>query len=212
LELLLAVGVALGELTDDSVDAFDEFKGSLIHIEVFELKVHVDTSGVVSGWLSEEGHNCCAFIADEGGWCTARAVYKNRARVGRTKGRAMQRKRGELIERSFAHVLETGGHRRARLRGRDNITKRYLVHVAGFNLSLVLRKVLGFGTPRGFASAQKGLLAAALWLWAFIRTVSAMLLCQRHIRRTAAPMALGDIHPRAWGKVGLWRPVSSTGS
>lgn len=60
--------------------------------------------------------------------------------VNRSKGKALQRKRGELIERSFAHILETGGHRRVRLRGRANITKRYLIHVAGFNLSVVLRK------------------------------------------------------------------------
>lgn len=106
-------------------------------------------------------------FTDKGGWFTARAVYANRARVNRSKGKALQRKRGELIERSFAHILETGGHRRVRLRGRANITKRYLVHVAGFNLSVVLRQLLGFGTPRGFASAPERLFAAFLVLWAY---------------------------------------------
>lgn len=152
-------------------------------------------------------------FTDKGGRCTARAVYKNRARVGRAKGKALQRKRGELIERSFAHVLETGGHRRVRLRGRDNITKRYLVHVAGFNLSLVLRKLLGFGTPRGYASAQKGLSALCFVLfvlWTSTRAMSANLLWQRHRRRSSTAMPQHEIHQRACWNHDLFRPYSST--
>lgn len=78
------------------------------------------------------------------------AVYDNRRRIRGRRGRRLMRKRGELVERSFAHTLETGGMRRLFLRGHQNIKKRLLVHVAGFNLSLVMRKVLGRGTPRGF--------------------------------------------------------------
>lgn len=59
------------------------------------------------------------------------------------------RRRGELIERSFAHALETGGMRRSRLRGYQNILKRTPVHLAGFNLGLLMRKMFGFGIPRG---------------------------------------------------------------
>lgn len=59
------------------------------------------------------------------------------------------RQRGELVERSFAHCLEAGGMRRAYLRGRANVRKRYFVHVAAFNLSLVMRQIFGVGTPRG---------------------------------------------------------------
>jgi hypothetical protein len=55
-----------------------------------------------------------------------------------------------LIERSFAHCYDTGGMRRTHLRGHANILKRLLIHVAGFNLSLVMRKVFGRGTARGF--------------------------------------------------------------
>ena len=54
----------------------------------------------------------------------------------------------KLIERSFAHRYETGGMRRCHLRGRQNILKRQLIHVGAFNLSLILRKLLGAGTPR----------------------------------------------------------------
>jgi len=63
-------------------------------------------------------------------------------------GKSLLRRRGELVERSFAHCYETGGMRRCHLRGRDNILKRQLVHVGAFNLSLILRKLLGAGTPR----------------------------------------------------------------
>ncbi len=76
------------------------------------------------------------------------AVYANRRRVRGGYGKSLLRRRGELLERSFAHCYETGGMRRCHLRGRENILKRQLVHVGAFNLSLVLRKLLGAGTPR----------------------------------------------------------------
>ena len=62
------------------------------------------------------------------------------------------RRRGELVERSFAHCYDTGGMRRTHLKGHDNIRKRQLIHVAGFNLSLLLRRDLGWGTARGLQS------------------------------------------------------------
>src|SRR5271170_2428295 len=76
------------------------------------------------------------------------AVYENRRRVRSEYGKSLLRRRGELVERSFAHCYETGGLRRCYLRGRDNILKRQLVHVGAFNLSLILRQLLGAGTPR----------------------------------------------------------------
>jgi hypothetical protein len=63
-------------------------------------------------------------------------------------GKSLLRRRGELVERSFAHCYETGAMRRCHLRGQENILKRQLVHVGAFNLSLILRKLLGAGTPR----------------------------------------------------------------
>ena len=76
------------------------------------------------------------------------AVYQNRRRVRGNYGKSLLRRRGELVERSFAHCYETGGLRRCHLRGRENILKRQLIHVGAFNLSLVLRKLMGAGTPR----------------------------------------------------------------
>ena len=62
------------------------------------------------------------------------------------------RKRGEVVERSFAHVLERGGMRRTWLRGRQNVHKRYLVHVAGYNLGILMRALFGAGTPKEAAA------------------------------------------------------------
>jgi transposase len=87
------------------------------------------------------------------------ATYANRRRIRGERGKGLLRRRGEFVERSFAHCYETGGMRRTHLRGRQNIWKRLLVHAAGFNLSLVLRQALGFGTPRGLQSAAHRVLA-----------------------------------------------------
>ena len=78
-----------------------------------------------------------------------RLVYANRQRLQRSKGRLLLRKRGELIERTFAHCYDTGGMRRTHLRKHNNILKRLLIHVAGANLGLLLRNRYGIGTPRG---------------------------------------------------------------
>jgi len=64
------------------------------------------------------------------------------------RNKRLQKLRSELTERSFAHLYETGGMRRVHLRGRENILKRLLVHGAAFNLSLILRKVMGVGKPK----------------------------------------------------------------
>src|SRR5437870_6731148 len=77
------------------------------------------------------------------------AVYANRRRIRGERGRRLQRMRGELLERPFAHLYETGGMRRTHLRGHPNILKRVLIHAGAFNLGLLLRKLVGTGTPRG---------------------------------------------------------------
>ena len=106
-----------------------------------------------------------------------RAVYNNRRRMKSRRSKGLMRRRGELLERPFAHMLETGGMRRTHLRRHDNILKRLLVHAAGANLGLLMRTLFGVGTPRSLqgrsnlASALvRALLAAfaaltALWQW-----------------------------------------------
>jgi hypothetical protein len=82
------------------------------------------------------------------------AVYGNRNRLRSGVGKEAMRKRGEIVERSFAHVLERGGMRRTWLRGRENVHKRYLVHVAGYNLGVLMRALFGAGTPREAANIR----------------------------------------------------------
>jgi transposase len=91
-----------------------------------------------------------------------RAVYNNRARLRSGVAKEAFRLRAELCERSFALVLDRGGMRRAWLRGRENLRKRYLVHVAGYNLGLILRLLLGAGTPRAFAARASAHLVTLL--------------------------------------------------
>jgi len=75
------------------------------------------------------------------------AVYGNRRRIQGEHGKALLRRRGEVLERSFAHAYETGGMRRTHLRGHSNILKRLLIHLGAFNLSLLMRQSTGKGTP-----------------------------------------------------------------
>jgi hypothetical protein len=91
-----------------------------------------------------------------------RAVYTNRARLRSGVAKEAFKLRAELCERGFALTLDRGGMRRAWLRGRENLKKRYLVHVAGYNLGLIMRLLVGAGTPREFvAGASAHLLALA---------------------------------------------------
>ena len=96
----------------------------------------------------------------DGNRASQRAVYANRRRLRGRRGRALQRRRSEYNERSFAHTLETGGMRRVHLRGRDNILKRLLIHDGACNLGLVMRRVFGVGTPRGLRDLLSALCRA----------------------------------------------------
>jgi transposase len=96
-------------------------------------------------------------------------VYRNRRRIRGRRGRRLMRRRGETIERSFAHLYETGGMRRTHLRGHTNILKRVLIHAGAFNLGLVMRHLIGFGTTRGLQGHVAAVIAALLVLIAATR-------------------------------------------
>jgi transposase len=91
-------------------------------------------------------------------------VYANRRRTRGSRGRHLMRQRGERIERSFAHLYDTGGMRRTHLRGHSNILKRLLIHAGAFNLGLVMRQLIGIGTPRGLQDRPATVMAALLVL------------------------------------------------
>jgi transposase len=91
-----------------------------------------------------------------------RAVYNNRRRVRRNKGKQLQRLRSEHCERTFAHICDSGGMRRSWLRGLANVTKRYLIATAAHNLGRILRKLFGVGKPKVLQGS--GSLAALMQL------------------------------------------------
>ena len=95
-------------------------------------------------------------------------VYANRRRIRGGRGRRLMRRRGETIERSFAHLYDTGGMRRTHLRGHPNILKRLLIHAGGFNLGLVMRHLIGVGTPRGLQGRVAAAIAALFVLWSLV--------------------------------------------
>ena len=82
------------------------------------------------------------------------------------------RQRGERIERSFAHLYDTGGMRRTHLRGHPNILKRLLIHAGGFNLGLLMRHLIGVGTPRGLQGRLAAAMAIVVALWTVLEDMS----------------------------------------
>ena len=94
------------------------------------------------------------------------AFRANRRRVRGARSKRLQRKRSEYVERTFAHLCETGGARRSWLCGLEKVSKRYLMQAAAHNLGLMMRKLFGMGTPRGLQSPRSGL---ALWFWMLLR-------------------------------------------
>lgn len=112
------------------------------------------------------------------------AVEANGERVRSEYGKELMCQRGEKLERSFAHTLETGGMRRTHLRGHQNIKKRMLVHVAGFNLGLVMRRFLGHGKPRALQGLAGGRFGGILPAMATLLNALATLWCHRSSQST----------------------------
>jgi transposase len=142
------------------------------------------------------------------------AVYANRRRIRGRRGKALLRSRGELLERPFAHALETGGMRRTHLRRHANILKRLLVHVSGLNLGLLMRTRFGVGTPRGL-QGRPDLLARLLALLARLWNAVAAR-CARRDRRGIAvgswpALRRGRRAPAAGGAAPLVGAAFTTG-
>jgi transposase len=100
-----------------------------------------------------------------------RAVVGARRSVKSKSGKELLARRGMHIERSFAHILDCGGMRRTTLRGLENLNKRYKLAAAFYNLSQLMRKLFGFGTPKQLAALGRLLFAQ---LWRFLALPSLM--------------------------------------
>ena len=155
-ETLAEAGMAVAELVGREAELHPEEKPQVNVAGIEEL---VADKGYHSGAVLEriKENEVRAYIPEKkqagkrhwkGKEQEQRAVYRNRQRVRGDYGKRLLKRRGELVERSFAHCYETGAMRRCTLRGTKNILKRQLIHVGAFNVSLVLRKMLGAGTPR----------------------------------------------------------------
>ena len=107
------------------------------------------------------------------------AVYANRRRIRGARGKRLLRRRGERLERPNAHLYETGGMRRVHLRGHGNILKRLLLHVCGLNLGLLMRQLMGVGTPRSLQGRACALVDALLLtlrrFWSHVSRAAAFL-------------------------------------
>ncbi|HLN97838.1 MAG TPA: transposase, partial [Pyrinomonadaceae bacterium] len=116
------------------------------------------------------------------------AVYGNRRRIGGARGRRLLRQRGERLERPFAHAYQTGGLRRVYLRGHSNILKRVLIHIAALNLGLLMRLLIGVGTPRSLQGRLWALLTRLVVLWGRLTTAYLPPLCESSNRE---PFVIG---------------------
>ena len=142
-----------------------------------ECKVHADGMSEV---VADKGYHSGPVLAQMQEWCVRTyisvpqqprrqwenkadqqaAVYANKRRVEGQRGKDLLRRRGEFLERPFAHQYETGGLRRVHVRGRDNVAKRVVLQAAAFNLALILRSLTKAGTPRGLADLRTNILDA----------------------------------------------------
>jgi transposase len=143
---------AVAAVTDDAVSVIEEVvadKGyhsrTTVHdLETLEIRTYIsEPERGPQAWIDQEAERD--------------AVYANRRRLRGARGKRFLRKRGELLERPCAHLYETGGLRRAHVRGHENVLKRLLVHASAFNLGLWMRTLFGVGTPRGLQGRLRAL-------------------------------------------------------
>ena len=100
-----------------------------------------------------------------------KAVQAARRSVKSTSGKNLLRRRGMHIERSFAHILDCGGMRRTTLRGWENLNKRFKLAAAIYNLSQLMRKLFGIGTPKQLAACGRLLLLQFTYLLVVIARI-----------------------------------------
>jgi len=132
-----------------------------------------------------------------------RPVHDNRRRIRGARGKRLLRRRGELVERPFSHVYDTGAMRRTHLRGHQNIYKRLIVHASGFNLGLLMRTLVGVGKPRRLQGRVGRVVVALGHLVTLIATF-----WRPHMPSTLSPRR-ADANPRFW-LVPSWPALEAT--
>jgi transposase len=192
-ETLPAAGVAVAEqIAEPTADG--KFKVNAKGVEEF-----VTDKGYHSGdvLVSVQQSEVRPYIAepDRGRrkWAGKRVeqatVYAKRQRIGGYRGKQLLRRRGELVERTFAHTYETGALRRLHVRGKQNVQKRLLLQAAACNLALLLRKMVGAGTPRALHDVGEHLFFVLLRLISAINAIpvtSSLVVSLHGARHTAS--------------------------
>jgi len=154
---------AVAAVTDDRVAVIEEVvadKGyhsrTMVHdLETLEIRTYIsEPDRGRQSWTDQEAERD--------------AVYANRRRIRRARGKRRLRQRGELLERPCAHLYETGGLRRVHVRGHENVLKRLLIHTSAFNLGLWMRRFFGIGTPRALQGRALAFCALLSLFWTLI--------------------------------------------
>lgn len=141
-----------------------------------------------------------------------RAVRAAKRSVKSKSGKNLLRRRGMHIERSFAHILDAGGMRRTTLRGWENLNKRFKLAAAFYNLSQLLRKILGFGTPKQWMAAMKQGGRALFSLLAPLLTRIARFIQKNHQSCTfVTPPTGSQVRSIQWPLPWFEKALSSTG-
>ena len=134
---------AVAAVTDNEVAVIEEVvadkgyhsRSSVVDLETLQIRTYIsEPERGRQSWTDQEAERD--------------ALYANRRRIRGVRGKRLLRRRGELLERPCAHLYETGGLRRAHVRGHENVLKRLLIHASAFNLGLWMRTLFGIGTPR----------------------------------------------------------------
>lgn len=140
-----------------------------------------------------------------------RAVRAAKRSVKSKSGKDLLRRRGMHIERAFAHILDAGGMRRTTLRGWENLNKRFKLAAAFYNLSQLMRKLCGFGTPRQLAAATKGAGRSLFSLLSVLLTlIEPLIACLAEVA-TSNPFRPREVFRPAENPARFENAVSSTG-
>ncbi len=139
------------------------------------------------------------------------AVYANRRRIKGDRGKVLRRSRAERVERTIAHTYDTGGMRRLHLRDRGNILKRLLIHIGGCNLALLMRKVMGVGTPKALQDLAKALQRLLLVLQSRFAALGHLFNLLSASPAQSPYLDLSDPHSRRLFRLCVLKRSSSTG-
>ena len=148
-------------------------------------------------YISEPDRGRRNWMDKEDGPDARAATYANRRRIKGDRGKSLMRKRGEFLERSFAHNYETGAMRRLHLRHRENIAKRVLIHVAGFNLGLLMRVKYGLIKPRRLSDAADCALMCLMLAWRWLLGIVGCLNDRRQAMWTGSDRMNGSLDLQA---------------